>query len=101
MVADQPEDVVLGEDGGLIIERAIAKVKGETGGDTIAMGDLNEITRGEDSDFARFKDEESVKGSLCATYRNRVAGHPRGCHITPLHQNNQPIATSHPTSYVR
>ncbi len=94
MVADQPEDVVLGEDGCLIIERAIAKVKGETGGDTIAMSDLNEITRGEDSAFARFKDEESVKGSLCATYRNRVGGHLRCCDKTHREQKQPPRGTS-------
>ena len=29
MVADQPEDAALGEDGGLLVERAVAKVKSE------------------------------------------------------------------------
>src|SRR5882757_4673900 len=43
MVADQPEDSVLGEDGGLVVEGAIAKVKGEPRSNPVAMSDLNEF----------------------------------------------------------
>jgi hypothetical protein len=79
MVADQPEDSVLGKDGDLVVEGAIAKVKGKTGGDTLTVSDLNEFTCGEGGAFECFKNEESVKGSLGAAYRDGVGGHLRGC----------------------
>jgi hypothetical protein len=79
MIADEAEDLVLREDGDLVVEGAIAKVKGKTGGDTMAVSDLNEIARGEDGAFERFENEESMKGSLGTAYRNRVGGHPRCC----------------------
>src|SRR5947209_18537190 len=79
MIADQPEDSVLGEDGCLIIERAVAKVKGKPRSDPVAVSDLNEITRGESDTLKRFENEESVEGSLGAAYRNRVGGHLRCC----------------------
>src|SRR5882757_7461701 len=79
MVADQPEDSVLSKDGDLVVEGAIAKVKGKTGGDTIAVSDLNEFTCGEGGAFERFENEESMEGSLSAAHRNRVGGHLRCC----------------------
>jgi hypothetical protein len=72
MVADQPEDAVLGEDCGFVVERAVAKVKGETGGNPIAVSDLNEITCRESGAFECFENKESVKGSLRSTDRNGV-----------------------------
>jgi hypothetical protein len=39
--------------------------------------DLNEIARSESGAFERLKNEESVKGSLGAAYRNRVGGQLR------------------------
>jgi hypothetical protein len=79
MVADQPEDAALRKDCGLIIERAIAKVKGKPRSNPVAVSDLNEITRGESDALKRFENEKSVKGSLGAAYRNRVGGHLRCC----------------------
>jgi hypothetical protein len=42
-VADQAEGAALGEDGCFIVQRAVAKVKGESRGDAVAVCDLNEI----------------------------------------------------------
>src|SRR6266403_981802 len=75
MIADQPEGTALGKDCGLIIERAVAKVKGEPRSNPVAMSDLNEIARGESGALKRFENEESVEGSLGAAYRNRVGVH--------------------------
>ena len=41
------------------------------------MSDLNEITCGESGAFERFENEESMKGSLCSTDRNRIGEHLR------------------------
>lgn len=95
MIADEAEDLVLREDGDLVVEGAIAKVKGKTGGDTIAVSDLNEITRGEGGAFERFENEESVKGPLRATYRYGVGGHLRCCcEKTRREQKRPPGETS-------
>jgi hypothetical protein len=42
-VANQPEGAALGEDGCFVVERAVAKVKGEPRGDTVAVCDLNDF----------------------------------------------------------
>jgi hypothetical protein len=43
MIADQAEDPALGEDGDLVVERAIAKVKAEARGDAIAVRNLDQV----------------------------------------------------------
>jgi hypothetical protein len=77
MIADQPKGATLGEDRCFIIERAVAKVKGEPRSNPVAMSDLNEITCGESGTVERFENEESMKGSLCSTDRNRIGEHLR------------------------
>ena len=93
MVADQPEDAVLGEDCGFVVERAVAKVKGETGGNPIAVSDLNEITCRESGAFECFENKESVKGSLRSTDRNRVGGHLCCCEKGCREQEKEPRGT--------
>jgi hypothetical protein len=41
MVADQPEDLVLRKDCGLVVDGAVAKVKGQAGCDAVSVADLN------------------------------------------------------------
>ena len=77
----------------MIIERAVAKVKGEPRSNPVAMSDLNEIARGEGGAFERFENEESVEGSLRAAYRNRVGGHLHCCEKTHREWKQTPKGT--------
>jgi hypothetical protein len=74
MVAEEPEDLALGVDGGFVVEGAVAKVKGEAGGDVVTVSDLNEIAGCESGSFHCLEDQEAVEGPLSAADRNRIGG---------------------------
>jgi hypothetical protein len=93
MVADQPEDTPLSEDGCFVIERAVAKAIGKPRSNPIAVSDLNEIAHGEGGAFERLEDEESVKSSLGSAYWNRIGGHLRCCEKTDRDQKQPPQRT--------
>ena len=58
------EGVALGEDGGLVVEGAVAEVIDEVGGDAVAVGELGELAVAECFAGLGADDEEAVDGSL-------------------------------------
>jgi hypothetical protein len=48
VIADEPEDVALRVDSGVVIDRAVAEAKREVGGYAVAASDLDEVTVSED-----------------------------------------------------
>ena len=64
MVADELKDFALRKDCGLVIEGAVAKVKGEAGRDAISVGNLNKIADGEGTALQRLEYQEAMERSL-------------------------------------
>ena len=74
MVLDELKDFALRKHRALVIEGAIAKVKGKTGCDAISVSNLNKIADGEGAAFQRLKYQKSVERSLRTADRNWVSG---------------------------
>lgn len=64
MVADEAKDFALRKDRGLLIERAVAKVKGKARRDALAVGDLNKIADGEGAALRRLEHQEAMERAL-------------------------------------
>jgi hypothetical protein len=73
MVTNELKDFALGEDSGLVVEGAIAKVKGQTGGDAAAVAHLNEITGGESGSVQGLENKEAMKCSLGSAHRDGIS----------------------------
>ena len=72
VVADELEVGGLGEDGGLVVERAVAEAEGEADGDDAVAESLDEIADSEDVSFARAQEQEAVESALWAADGDRV-----------------------------
>ena len=64
VVADELEGIALGEDGGVVIERTIAKAEKEARGDAVARGYLGVFTVAEEASGLGADGEEAAHGSL-------------------------------------
>jgi hypothetical protein len=74
MVSDELKDLALREDRVLVIQGAVAKMKGKTGCDAISVSDLNKIAASKGLTFLRLQYQKSMKRSLGTADRNWVTG---------------------------
>lgn len=73
-IANEPNDFALRKDGGFVVERAVAEVKGEARGHPIAVPHLDQIAAGDGLAVLRFEQQEAMKRALGPADGNRIGG---------------------------